>query len=97
MYRLIAGLLIVAAGIAGYFVARSFVRRRLRFVDAIYSPLAPWIAGTLAALSMWPVALLPLVSGTTAVVFGLGAGFGTRSAVKTLKQGEGGVIVSRRY
>ena len=71
MYRMIAGLLIVAAGIAGYFVARSFVRRRLRFVDAIYSPLAPWIAGTLAALSMWPVALLPLVSGTTAVVFGL--------------------------
>jgi cytochrome c biogenesis protein CcdA len=65
MYRMIAGLLIVAAGIAGYFVARNFVRRRLRFVDAIYSPLAPWIAGMLAALSMWPVALLPLVSGTT--------------------------------
>jgi len=41
--------------------------------------------------------LLPLVSGTTAVVFGLGAGFGTRSGVKALKQGEGGVIVSRRY
>ena len=47
--------------------------------------------------SMWPVALLPLVSGTTAVVFGLGAGFGTRAGVKALKQGEGGVIVSRRY
>ena len=41
MYRLIAGLLIVTAGFAGFFLARSFVRRRLRFVDAIYSPAAP--------------------------------------------------------
>jgi len=41
---------IVAAGITGYFIARDFVRRRLRFVDAIYSPLAPWIAGGLAPL-----------------------------------------------
>ncbi|HSE66409.1 MAG TPA: hypothetical protein VLB12_05465 [Gemmatimonadales bacterium] len=97
MFRMIAGLLILAAGVAGYFLARNFVRRRLRFVDAIYSPAAPWVAGMLAALSMWPVALLPLVSGTTAVVFGLGAGFGTRAGVKALKRGEGGVIVSRRY
>ena len=97
MYRLIAGLLIVTAGFAGFFLARSFVRRRLRFVDAIYSPAAPWIAGLLSALSMWPVALLPLVSGTTAVIFGLGAGLGTRSGVKALKRGEGSVIVSRRY
>jgi hypothetical protein len=66
-------------------------------VDGIYSPAAPWFAGILAALIAWPAALLPLVTGTTAVVFGVGAGLGTRSAVKALKQGEGGVVVSRRY
>jgi len=42
--------------------------------------------------------VVPVISaGNDRDDFGLGAGFGTRSAVKTLKQGEGGVIVSRRY
>jgi hypothetical protein len=30
-------LLTVSAGLAGYFLARNFVRNRLRFVDAIQS------------------------------------------------------------
>ena len=29
----------------GFFVTRDFVRRKLRFVDAIQHPAAPWIAG----------------------------------------------------
>jgi hypothetical protein len=80
---------IVAAGLTGFFIARDFVRRRLRFVDAIYSPLAPWVAGGLAALIAWPIALLPVISGTATAVFGLGAGLGTRSGVKALKRGDG--------
>lgn len=96
MFQIIAGVVVAVAGICGFLLARTFVRRRLRFVDGIYSPAAPWFAAILAALIAWPVAILPLVTGTTAVVFGLGAGLGTRSAVKALKQGEGGMVVSRR-
>ena len=33
----------------GFFVARDFVRRKLRFVDAIQHPAAPWIAGAAGA------------------------------------------------
>ena len=34
-------LLTVAAGLGGYLMARNFVRNRLRFVDAVHSPLGP--------------------------------------------------------
>ena len=97
MFQMIAGLVVVAAGVIGFLLARGFVRNRLRFVDAVYSPAAPWFAGLWAALVAWPAALLPLITGTTAVVFGVGAGLGTRSAVKTLKQGTGVAVVGRRY
>ncbi len=80
--------LVVAAGLAGFVLARGFVRRRLRFVDAVYSPRAPWIAGALAALAAWPVSLLPFVTTTTTTVFGIGAGFGTASGVKALRIGD---------
>ena len=54
-------LLAVAAGVTGYLMARSFVRNRLRFVDAIHSGWAPLVAGALAFTFAWPLALLPLV------------------------------------
>lgn len=79
----------VVAGVGGYSLARNFVRRRLRFVDGIYSPAAPWIAGIAAALIAWPMALLPLITTTTTTIFGVGAGIGTASGVKALKRGEG--------
>ena len=63
------------------------VIRRLRFVDAIRSPLAPLIAGVAAALAAWPVAILPVITAGTAVVFGIGTGLGTASGVKALKRG----------
>jgi hypothetical protein len=79
--------LIVVAGFGGFLVARSFVRSRLRFVDGIYSPVAPWLAGLGAALIAWPIAALPLITTTTTTIFGLGAGLGTASGVKALKRG----------
>lgn len=78
----------VVAGVAGFSIARNFVRRRLRFVDGIYSPAAPWLAGLAAAVIAWPIALLPLVTTTTTTIFGIGAGLGTASGVKALKRGE---------
>lgn len=76
------------ATVAGFIIARDFVRRRLRFVDAVRSPAAPWIVGLGAALVAWPVALLPLVTTATTTLFGIGAGLGTASGVKALRSGD---------
>jgi hypothetical protein len=81
-------LVTLVAGIGGFFLARNFVRSRLRFVDAIYSPFAPLLAGVLAAIVAWPLALLPLLHATTAVVFGIGVGTGTAAGAKALKRGD---------
>jgi len=81
-------LVTVGAVIGGFVIARDFVRRRLRFVDAIHHPLAPFLAGIVAALVTWPLALLPVITTGTAAVFGLGAGLGTRRGQKLLKSGQ---------
>ena len=81
-------MLLAAAGLAGFIIAKTFVRRRLRFVDAVYSPLAPMTVGLLAAAVAWPLAILPIITATTAVIFGIGAGMGTASGVRALKRGE---------
>jgi hypothetical protein len=81
-------LLTAAAGVAGYIVARNFVRNRLRFVDAIHSPWAPISAGILAFLFAWPLALLPVISATPAVVFGIGIGLGTATGARQVRRGD---------
>ena len=82
-------LITLAAGIAGFILARNFVRRRLRFVDKVHSPFAPLIAGCLAALVAWPAVLLPWVTLTTALMFGVGTGLGTASGARALRDGDG--------
>ena len=77
----------VTAVLAGFMISRDFVRRRLRFVDGIYSPVAPWIAGIGAALIASPAALLPFITTMTTTLFGVAAGVGTASGVKALKRG----------
>ena len=68
-----------AALIGGFVVTRSFVRRKLRFVDAIQKPSAPLIAGAVAAVVALPVTLLPVVTLGTAVAFGIGVAGGVAS------------------
>lgn len=84
----------LVAGVLAFGFARGFVRRRLRFVEAIRSPLAPLVAAVVAALLVAPLTMLPLVkvvvTGLTAAVVGLGAGLGTRSGVKALQRGDVG-------
>jgi hypothetical protein len=82
-------LLTLTAGMAGYLMARSFVRNRLRFVDAIHRPWAPLVAGILAFLIAWPLALLPLLSVVPAIVFGIGTAFGTAKGAKMVRRAEG--------
>jgi hypothetical protein len=80
--------LTLAAGLAGYLLARGFVHHRLRFVDAVQSPLAPFVAGALAAFAAWPLALLPMVTLGTALVFGIGTALGTVSGRRLVRRDE---------
>ncbi len=75
------GLIVTAAALVGGFVAsRDFVRRRLRYVDAVKKPAMPLLAGAAAAVVAWPVvALLPIVTVGTAVALGVGVAGGVAS------------------
>lgn len=78
----------VVSGVMAFGFARGFVRRRLRFVDAVRSPLTPYVAGAAGLLVAAPFTLLPLISGATVAVVGLGAGLGARSGVSALRRGD---------
>lgn len=96
MFSTLIGLVAIvgtaAAGIFSFGFARGFVRRRLRFVDAVRSPVVPVLAAVVAGLLVMPLTIIPLVnllvSGVTAAVVGVGAGLGTRSGVKALQRGD---------
>ena len=83
------GLVVTAAGaIFAYGLAREYVRNRLRYVDAVRHPLAPWVTWLAATVLLLPiVAILPLVGAGTAILVGGAAGLGTSSGVKALKRG----------
>jgi hypothetical protein len=85
----IIGLAITGASTAaGFYQARAFVRRKLRFVSAAQGAGAPVIAGAAAAVAAVPVvALLPLVGAFTAVLFGVGVGAGVAAGARHIRQG----------
>ncbi len=68
-----------AALVGGFVMSRAFVRRRLRYVDALQKPSAPLIAGAAAAAIALPVAALPIITIGTAVAFGVGVAGGVAS------------------
>jgi hypothetical protein len=68
-----------AALIGGYVLSRNFVRRSLRYVDALQKPSAPLIAGVAAAAVVLPIAALPIITVGTAVAFGVGVASGVAS------------------
>ena len=73
--------------ILAYAQARSFVTRRLRYVDAVQSTLAPFVAGAAAALIALPiVALLPLVGVGTALTLGLAVGAGVAAGAREVRR-----------
>jgi len=78
MISLMLGLVIsLAVAMFGYSRSRAFVSERLRYVDAVNHPLAPFVAGLGAFLVGALVAgFLPLVGVGTALTFGLSVGLG---------------------
>ncbi len=82
--------LLVAGGATffGFRQTRRFVRNRLRYVDAVHSGKAPFIAGAAATLVAGPVVmLLPWVGAGTALLFGLGVGSGFAAGAKDINRG----------
>jgi len=74
------GLLLAGVALGGGFLGtRRFVRRRLRFVDAVQRPAAPLVAGLAAAAVALPVAALPIATVGTAIAFGVGVAGGVAS------------------
>lgn len=82
-------LLALTAGLGGFTLARNFVRRRLRFVDAVHSPLAPLLAGVVGAVLIWPLALLPMVGTVPVIVCGIGVALGTARGARALRRMDG--------
>lgn len=77
---------LVLAGTAlvgGYVVTKNFVRRRLRFVDAVQKPAAPVVAGAVAAAALLPVTILPAVGVGTMLALGVGVAGGVASGRST--------------
>lgn len=72
-----------AASAFGYLQTRGFVRRKLAYVDAVHTGIAPVIAGVGAAMVAMPVVgLLPLVGGGTALLFGAAVGLGVKAGAR---------------
>ena len=74
----------VAAGV-GFYQAKEFVLRRLRYVDAVQSPVAPVLAAFGAALIAWPASVLPLIGLGTVLSFGISVGFGVAAGAREIK------------
>lgn len=87
MFPFISMAIAVAVAVVGYLQAKSYVRTRLRFVDAVQHFAAPLIAAVAAMLVATPVVwLLPLIGKGTAILFGLGVGAGVSSGAKDIRK-----------
>jgi hypothetical protein len=85
VFALLAFALSTAAVIIGFTQAKDFVARRLRYVDAARSPIAPVVAGVGAALVAAPIVwMLPFVGVGTALAFGLSVGMGVAAGNKEI-------------
>jgi hypothetical protein len=82
---------LVAAGAAGvgFLNSRGFVAQRLRYVDAVRSPAAPYVAAVAATAVAVPIVwVLPIVGAGTALAFGAAVGVGTRAGVRRISSSD---------
>ena len=76
----------LAATAFAFVMARRFVRDRLRYVDGAQSMRGALIAGLVAWGVAMPITwMLPLVGWGTALLFGLGVGFGVRAGARDIR------------
>jgi hypothetical protein len=88
MFSLIGIGISIAVSVIAYIQTRDFVRRRLRYVDKVQTPIAPWVAGLAVAVIALPLAaFLPLVGVGTAIVLGASVGTAVAHGVRDIRRG----------
>lgn len=86
MIFLLSFLVSSVLAIVGFAQARAFVTRRLRYVDAVHTKLAPIVAGVGAALLALPlVAIIPFLGLGTALSFGISVGAGVLAGSRDVR------------
>jgi hypothetical protein len=83
---LLSFLVSTVVAILGYAQARNFVTRRLRYVDAVQTTIAPIIAGLAAGLIAIPFTALPLIGVGTALSFGFAVGAGVAAGAREVRR-----------
>jgi hypothetical protein len=77
----------ISAVVLGFAKTREFVRKRLRYVEAVHSSSAPFKAGGAAMLLAAPVVwVLPIVGAPAAVLFGAAVGAGVLAGSKDIRK-----------
>lgn len=72
--------------------ARRFVRNRLRYVDAVQTAAAPWLAGG-AVFGLGAILVgLPFIGLGTALTAGLAVGTGVAAGARDIRQGTTPVV-----
>ena len=74
------------AALYSYVKSRQFVRSRLRFVDAVQNPAVPLVAGIGAAIVLYPLSFLPIITVGTGLLIGLGVGTGVLHGSRDVKR-----------
>ena len=76
--------------LVGFVFSRRFVENRLRYVDAVQSPLAAFVAGGVATIIALPVVavlhFLPFIGLPTAILFGVGVFSGVASGAREIRR-----------
>jgi predicted TIM-barrel enzyme len=85
MYIILSFALSLVLAMLAYAQTRSFVTRRLRYVDAIQSAIAPFAAGAIAAVAALPLTFLPLIGVGTAISIGLAVGTGVAQGARDVR------------
>ena len=88
MFSLIGIGISIAVAVIAYVQTRDFVRRRLRYVDKVQRPIAPWVAG--AAVALVGVPSPPFFRSSvlgTAIVLGASVGTAVAHGVRDIKRG----------
>ena len=87
MFFILSIIISLGVAIAGFSASRNFVTRRLRYVDAVQTAIAPIVAGLVAGVVALPlVAILPLVGVGTAITFGLSVGTGVAAGAREVRR-----------
>jgi len=83
---IITALIALGAAAFGYVQARVFTRRKLQFVDAAQTGVAPVIAGVATAIaSAFILAFVPFFGAGTALLLGMGVGAGVASGQSDIR------------